>query len=216
MKKYKGKYQLHGQKHSKIQEVVLRLQESGQDKVFRDAVGMPEDTEKRKVWIHGLQGENFAQYQALLNDLAAHFSLKPAELAIIEQYLIAGEPIVVTESKRILEKVDPTTRQTELYIRVDGLTIDEAQQLVFAAHESYPDMLAAPQWKPTREWSVLRFKRVYDLRKKGLSETDIADILTHELQQHEKEEGATSEDDISTESVKQILSRGKKKLKRDK
>lgn len=213
MKKYKGLHQRQLNRLAASFEIIIYLQDSGKDVKFREEVELPidgaKDADAKAKWLIDLYSnkEKLANFRLKFQELVSPFGLREDEIEIIKGYLISGEEFM--QESRILFIANPITNNTELYIRIDSLTEDEAQELVKEARELHPDLVKPSQFLPTREWSVLRYKRFRDLQKKGKTYSQIANELTEEMQKIPESE---PDETISVESIKQIMTRGKKHI----
>lgn len=163
-----------------------QVQFSGEDTKFRkEFKGIPDrgfsSPHEADIWLTELAAvtRKYEAYRTRLETLAKGYGFSKEEIRSLEQYLLTGEPIVLTRSLLHTKlETNKATGDKELWLRIQGDTrIEDVKNIwpeIMELQKQLPDYEI-----PKRGWrDFFPQKRIFELYQKLGSAKKLAEIMT--------------------------------------
>lgn len=186
MKKYQDQYLRSGVKLRNFTIKIKKVQLSGNDIKFRrESKGIPtngfQTPQEADVWLDQLATDQieYKAYQARLRKLAEDYDFSKDEMESLEQYLLTGEPIVLTSSSLNTKlETNKSTGDKELWLRIKADTrIEDIKNIWFEIMNLQKQL---PDYEiPKRGWrDFFHQKRLVELYQELGSAKKVAEKMT--------------------------------------
>lgn len=217
---------------SKSTEIIALLQFSKKDAAFRNKFGIPKAGfkseitkaniykrslwfKKKDIWWNNLTSDpnKYSQYEQELKEIQEWLDCSKDEINMVEDYLIYGTPIIaLSDFSRIKMQIDPKTNNQQIWLRVDGLSLDQIGEEIEKVKHLEPKAIKVNRKEPTRDWreNIILHKQIFDLYLKGLEEKDILKLLIEKQKKYFPKSSLNKS--ITLGNIRKIISRLKKNL----